>query len=259
VTPAAEEHRDLVADVLGVVVREVVFLQQRALVLVGLPAFLEAAAHALAVLLAAPEVRAVCPLPVALGDWARELLAAALGGELGVVFGLLERVPALAVAGHVVADAGVLVGVLDPDGRPGRRLLHRRGVATARGNAFRHRPWSPTVHLRHERDGDPRVLASDVDVAASFLSQARGLMFRRSIPADYALVFDFADADSRDVHMVFVPFDIDALWVEDREVQRVERLSAWTGRGEARCDTLVELPAGAASDVAVGDHVWLAN
>jgi uncharacterized membrane protein (UPF0127 family) len=115
------------------------------------------------------------------------------------------------------------------------------------------------VHLRHERDGDVATLATDVDVASSLFSQARGLMFRRSIPDDYALVFDFADADSRDVHMVFVPFDIDALWIEHQEVQRVDRLSAWTGRGKARCDTLVELPAGAAGDVAVGDRVWLAD
>jgi len=113
------------------------------------------------------------------------------------------------------------------------------------------------VQLRHERDGDARTLAGDVDVAESFLSQARGLMFRRSIPRDYALVFDFDGADSRDVHMVFVPFAVDALWIEAEEVQRAERLSAWTGRGEARCDTLVELPAGAADDVAVGDRVWL--
>lgn len=115
------------------------------------------------------------------------------------------------------------------------------------------------MHLRHERDGAVSVLAGDIDVADSFLAQARGLMFRRTIPDDYALVFDFDGAESRDVHMVFVPFDIDAIWIEDGEVQRVERLSAWTGRGEARCDTLVELPAGAASDVRVGDRVWLAN
>jgi uncharacterized membrane protein (UPF0127 family) len=115
------------------------------------------------------------------------------------------------------------------------------------------------VQLRHGRDGETRTLAADVDVADSFLAQARGLMFRRSVPHDYALVFDFDGADSRDVHMVFVPFDIDALWLEDGEVQRVDRLSAWTGRGEARCDTLVELPAGAADDVEIGDRVWLAD
>ena len=113
------------------------------------------------------------------------------------------------------------------------------------------------MHLRHERDGETRTLATDVDTADSFLAQARGLMFRRSIPEGYALVFDFDGADSRDVHMVFVPFDIDALWLENGEVQRVDRLPAWTGRGEARCDTLVELPAGAADGVEIGDRVWL--
>jgi uncharacterized membrane protein (UPF0127 family) len=115
------------------------------------------------------------------------------------------------------------------------------------------------VHLRHERDGDARTLATDVDVADSLFAQTRGLMFRRSIPDDYALVFDFDGAASRDVPMLFVPFAIDAVWVEDEDVLRVERLSAWTGRGEARCDTLVELPAGAADDVRVGDRVYLAD
>jgi uncharacterized membrane protein (UPF0127 family) len=113
------------------------------------------------------------------------------------------------------------------------------------------------VHLRHERDGESRTLATDVDVADSFLSQARGLMFRTSIPDDYALVFPFDDAKSRDIHMVFVPFDIDAVWVENEEVQQIERVPAWTGRGKARCDTLLELPAGAAEGVEVGDRVWV--
>jgi len=115
------------------------------------------------------------------------------------------------------------------------------------------------VHLRHERNGDARTLATDVDVADSLFAQTRGLMFRLSIPDDYALVFDFDGVATRDAHMLFVPFDIDAVWLEDEEVQRVERLSAWTGRGEARCDTFVELPAGAADDVRVGDRVWLSD
>jgi uncharacterized membrane protein (UPF0127 family) len=59
--------------------------------------------------------------------------------------------------------------------------------------------------------------------------------------------------------MVFVPFDIDAVWVENEEVQHVQTMRAWTGRGKARCDTLVELPAGAASDVELGDRVWVAD
>ena len=116
------------------------------------------------------------------------------------------------------------------------------------------------MHVRHDPgDGDARTLASSVDTADTLLSQARGLMFRRSIPDDYALVFPFGDAGVRDAHMVFVPFDIDAVWVENEEVQHVETMAAWTGRAEARCDTLVELPAGAAGDVSVGDRVWVAD
>jgi uncharacterized membrane protein (UPF0127 family) len=111
------------------------------------------------------------------------------------------------------------------------------------------------MRVLHERDREDRVLATDVDVAASTLARARGLMFRRSVPDDYALVFEFDDAAVRGLHMVFVPFPIDAIWVVDDAVTHVKRLRSWIGLGRARADTLVELPAGAADDVAVGDVV----
>ena len=109
------------------------------------------------------------------------------------------------------------------------------------------------VHDDGTRTGT--VLAGTVDTADSFLTQARGLMFRRSIPDDYALVFRFDGVASRDVHMVFVPFALDVLWLVDGEVQRKERLSAWTGIAKARADQLIELPAGSADRVDVGDEV----
>jgi len=111
------------------------------------------------------------------------------------------------------------------------------------------------MRVRHESMSGSRVLANDVDVAASTLARARGLMFRRSVPKDYALVFEFDDAAVRDVHMLFVPFPIDAVWLVDDEVTHVKRLRSWLGLGRARADTLIELPAGAADDVAVGDTV----
>ena len=113
------------------------------------------------------------------------------------------------------------------------------------------------MELIHESDGRKEILASEVETADSFLSQARGLMFRRSIPDDYALVFRFGEVASRDVHMVFVPFGLDVLWLRDGEVQRKETLSPWTGLAEAEADQLVELPAGSADEVAVGDRVRL--
>ena len=111
------------------------------------------------------------------------------------------------------------------------------------------------MSIVHEADGAERTLATDVKVADGLVSQGLGLMFRRSIPDDYALVFPFSAASKRSLHMVFVPFDIDALWLVDGRVRAIKRLSAWTGYGRAEADTIVELPAEAAEGVAVGDTV----
>lgn len=107
----------------------------------------------------------------------------------------------------------------------------------------------------HRVDDEMRVLATDVAVADSFLARARGLMFRRSFPDGSALVFPFGGAASRTLHMVCVPFDIDAVWLHEGRVEQVSRLSAWTGLGRATADTVIELPAGAAADVHEGDVV----
>ncbi|SEO44817.1 hypothetical protein SAMN04487948_102463 [Halogranum amylolyticum] len=108
------------------------------------------------------------------------------------------------------------------------------------------------MQLIHESTDGIRVLASDVDVADGFLAQARGLMFRRSVPDDYALAFPFDGPGTRSLHMVLVPFPIDALWVVDGEVVKTKRLAAWTGLGWGTADTVYELPAGTAAGVTVG-------
>ena len=106
-------------------------------------------------------------------------------------------------------------------------------------------------------DRSERTLAADVETAGTRLARARGLMFRRSVPDDYALAFPFQRVRRRSLHMVCVPFDIDAVWLVDGEVRQVRRLPAWTGLDWARADTVVELPAGAADGVASGDTVAL--
>ena len=114
------------------------------------------------------------------------------------------------------------------------------------------------MRLVHDpADGDPRTLATTVDTADSLLAQARGLMFRRSIPDDYALAFRFDDVSSRDVHMLFVPFPIDVVWTVEDEVRRVERLRPWLGLAKAEADRIVELPAGTANEVQPGDKLYL--
>jgi len=105
-------------------------------------------------------------------------------------------------------------------------------------------------------DGDERVLAVDAAVADSLLAKARGLMFRRSFPGD-ALVFPFDGVGARTLHMVAVPFDIDAVWLRDGRVERVVGLSAWTGLGRAPADVVIELPAGTADGVSAGDEMLI--
>lgn len=113
--------------------------------------------------------------------------------------------------------------------------------------------------LVHESagDADTAVLATEIDRADSAWSQARGLMFRRSIPDDYALLFDFGRAKSRGVHMLFVPFPIDVVWTVEGVVQRVDRLRPWLGLARGRGDRIIELPAGQAAAVEAGDRVVL--
>jgi len=107
------------------------------------------------------------------------------------------------------------------------------------------------------------VLATDVEVADSALSQARGLMFRSSIPEEYALVMEvggggllpFGGPSRQLVHMLFVRFPIDVVWLVDDEVTRVERMHPWRSAAMAKADRILELPAGAADEVRRGDTV----
>jgi uncharacterized membrane protein (UPF0127 family) len=111
------------------------------------------------------------------------------------------------------------------------------------------------MRVVHEGPENTQTLASEVETADSVVARGVGLMFQRSVPADYALVFPFRRTATRRLHMVCVPFDIDAVWTVDDEVTAVARLSAWTGHGSARADVVYELPAGAAEGVAAGDRV----
>ena len=112
-------------------------------------------------------------------------------------------------------------------------------------------------------DTDNReVLATEVEIADSALSQARGLMFRSSVPDEYALVMEvgsgsliFGGPSRQLVHMLFVRFPIDVVWLVGEEVTRVERMHPWRSIGLAKADRIIELPAGAADGVAAGDTV----
>ena len=106
------------------------------------------------------------------------------------------------------------------------------------------------------RDADGDVLADDVKVADGILSRAVGLMFRSSLPDGYALVFEFGRERRVGLHMIFVPFPIDAVFLDVEGVVRsVETLRPWFGYASERAATVVELPAGAADGVKEGDSM----
>lgn len=109
----------------------------------------------------------------------------------------------------------------------------------------------------HDPDDDNRVLATEVDRAETMLEQSRGVMFRRSLPEGYALVFPFDGVGRRFIHMLFVAVSLDVVWVADDEVQQVKTMHPWRSVGHARADTVLELPAGTADGVQAGDTVVL--
>jgi len=108
--------------------------------------------------------------------------------------------------------------------------------------------------------GGEQVLATEVELAESTLARARGLMFRSSLPEGYALVMEmgsglFGRPGRQVVHMLFVRFPIDVVWLVESEVQRVARMRPWRSLASARANRILELPAGTASGVEPGDTV----
>lgn len=111
------------------------------------------------------------------------------------------------------------------------------------------------MRVVHDPDGRRRSLATEVDTADTLLARTVGLMGRSSLPEEYALVFRFDGVTRRAVHMLFVRVPLDVVWLRDGEVVEMKTLSPWTGFGRAKCDTILELPAGAAAGVSVGDSL----
>lgn len=100
------------------------------------------------------------------------------------------------------------------------------------------------------RIGNYKIPAKYAD---SILKQARGHMFRTSTP-DYALVFPFDEVSRHSLHMLFVPFRLDAIYVIDGTVEKVSTLKPMVGLSWGKADTIIELPAGE-YDISPGDKL----
>jgi uncharacterized membrane protein (UPF0127 family) len=108
-------------------------------------------------------------------------------------------------------------------------------------------------------DSAPRVLASNVERATSLYQSIRGLMFRGTLPEDYAFVIEFNRRAYRDIHTLFVQEPIDVIWLQDNTVEKIKRMYPYKGLGVARADTIIEFPAKQISNINPGDTIKIQN
>lgn len=101
------------------------------------------------------------------------------------------------------------------------------------------------------------VVATHLVVADHFWARFRGLMLRPEIPPGEALLI----RPGTSIHMMFMRFPIDAIFCDkDHRVTSVARsLRPWIGLafGKKGAKYVIELPAGAAADVAAGHQMQL--
>jgi uncharacterized membrane protein (UPF0127 family) len=74
------------------------------------------------------------------------------------------------------------------------------------------------------------LIAGKVDLAENYYDKVLGLMFRRSIPQNYALLFMFKKPGVVGVHMLFMRFPVAAIFLdEDKKILAATVLKPWTG------------------------------
>ena len=110
------------------------------------------------------------------------------------------------------------------------------------------------MRLVNQRTGD--VVASAVEIAATRASRRRGLLGRASLDASAAMVL----SPCVSVHTAFMKFSIDVVFVDgDGVVRRIVSLAPWRMAAHVRARVVVELAAGGARGLRVGDRLYLAG
>ncbi len=105
-------------------------------------------------------------------------------------------------------------------------------------------------------------MASEAELAGTFWRRFRGLMLRGKFPRGEALLFSFHKPGRHGVHMFFVRFPIDLVYLDSgfKVVEVHARLKPWRiYRPKAAAKYLAELPAGTISRarVEVGHKISL--
>jgi Uncharacterized conserved protein len=109
--------------------------------------------------------------------------------------------------------------------------------------------------IHRSASGETQGLATEVEVADHWLRQGIGLMFRRRIGGDQAMVFDFDGVSSG----TWGCCSCRSIWTASgwstARSSHTERLEAWTGRAGARADRVIEVAPGVAETVHEGSEI----
>ncbi|NJD53579.1 MAG: DUF192 domain-containing protein [Candidatus Methanoperedens sp.] len=77
---------------------------------------------------------------------------------------------------------------------------------------------------------DGVMIANNIEFARTMAKQAIGLMFRRSILPDYSMIFILKKPSGVNVHMFFVFFPIDVIFLNnEKKVMGFSGLKPWVG------------------------------
>ncbi|HID60939.1 MAG TPA: DUF192 domain-containing protein [Hadesarchaea archaeon] len=101
------------------------------------------------------------------------------------------------------------------------------------------------VRLVNKNNG--AVIAREVEPADTFWRRLRGLMLRGKFPRGKALLFKFKNPGRHSIHMFFVRFPIDLIYLDSgfRVVEARAWLRPWhLHRPKTVANYLIELPAG---------------
>ncbi|MDG6243039.1 MAG: DUF192 domain-containing protein [Methanolobus sp.] len=75
-----------------------------------------------------------------------------------------------------------------------------------------------------------KEVATDIDFACSLFEQVKGLMFSRKIADNYALIFVMKRAQRVSLHMLFVNYPIDVIFLdENKRVIKTSSMRPWIG------------------------------
>jgi len=91
----------------------------------------------------------------------------------------------------------------------------------------------------------------------TFFSRLRGLMFRKPLERDEGIILKFDSEQRIDLHMLFVFFPIDMIWIRDGKIVKIERnVKPFKPfiQGEM-ADSIIEIRAGNARNLRIGEKL----